>query len=84
MDDCALKPLMGVKDSIPDTVSKLKKYMKNATPRMNGGSYFIQAMLAYNVTFEEITEDIKWCWQEFGCAKFKRRRQPALDSCPIL
>jgi hypothetical protein len=73
-NDSALKPLMRVKD-IPETVSKLKKYFQNATPRMNGGSYFIRAMFAYNVPFKEIMEDIKWWLGENKAGLWMRKVQ---------
>ena len=55
-----LKPLKTFPGDIPSGISTLKKYFQNATPRMNGGSYYIRALLFYNKPFEEITEDIKW------------------------
>ena len=55
-----LKPLTKFPEDIPSGISKLKKYFQNATPRMNGGSYYIRALLFFNKSFEDTTEDIKW------------------------
>ena len=55
-----LKLLKTFPEDIPSGISTLKKYFQNATPRMNGESYYIRALLFYNKPFEEITEDIKW------------------------
>ena len=58
--DSNLKPLVKFPDDVPSGISTLKKYFQNATPRMNGGSYFIRSLLFFNKEFADTTEDINW------------------------
>ena len=57
--DVDLRPLLKPED-IPNGIGKLKKYFQNATPRTNGGSYYVRALICFNKPFAEFTEDIKW------------------------
>lgn len=73
-DDASLKPILGIKD-IPESISKLKKYFQNASPRMHGGSYFLRTLLAYNTPFSELSEDIKWWLGEHKAGLWLRKVQ---------
>ena len=73
--DRDLKPLQKLPTEIPSGIGKLKKYFQNATPRMNGGSYYVRALLCFNKSFDETTEDIKWWLGENKAGIWMRKIQ---------
>ena len=71
----SLAPLHRFPSDIPSTIGQLKKYFQNATPRMNGGSYYVRALLCFNKPFDETLDDIKWWLGENKAGIWVRRVQ---------
>ena len=71
----SMAPLHRFPNDIPSNIGTLKKYFQNATPRMNGGSYYVRALLCFNKPFDETLEDIKWWLGENKAGIWVRRVQ---------
>jgi len=60
-------PLMREKEYFPKTLMEFKRYFNRANPNTNGGEHWMSFLLAHNVPFESIKEEIGWQWREIKC-----------------
>jgi hypothetical protein len=59
----------------PMTLGLLKKYFSRAQPSTSGQTLYVSILMAHDVPFEEIMENVRWWLQEKKCGLWKRQVQ---------
>jgi hypothetical protein len=68
-------PLLSNMAKFPTTLSALKKYFARAQPNTKGQTLYVSILMAHNIPYEEIMENIRWWLGEKKFGLWKRQVQ---------